>query len=280
MRGSADIDRRIDALVARQRGPMAVAVWAAGAAGRPWYVRDARAAYPAASVIKVAYLVEFFAAHAGGLDAPLPGIDAVLDDARHPALAPFSARQRADIRRALRGASVRRIGAIMMARVGAANHVYNAAANVVTAVLGGPRGLTRRIRARAAAFAPIAVRRYMLAARARGDNTTSAAALGAVVQGLAAARLRGVDGRTARAMQEAVRLRPRRAGGVHRAKSGYLPSAPVVSAFCGWWRRGRRAVVYVVMASAPRPARGPRDPLPATARRIRDLVLRHARTAR
>ncbi len=276
IRDVAAVGEAVEAIVASHRGPVGAAVWIGGAGGPPWYTRDADTSYPTASVIKAAYLVELFAAHAGALDAPAPQLAAVLDTPGHPALAPFSARQLADIRRALGRASVRRLGAIMMARLPASNHVYNAAANLATAILGGPEGLTRRLHAREPAFAPIVARRYMLADRdERGDNTASAAALGAVVQRLAAARAPGVDARTARAMQEAVRRRPVRTG-IHRAKSGYLPSAPVVSAFCGWRRARGRCAVYVVLTSAPRAARGATDPLVTTATRIRNLVLRRA----
>ena len=154
-----------------------------GGKPNPWYEWKSKAIYPTASAIKTAYLVELFTAHSTHLDEPLTGLAEVLGDDDHPALAPFNPATRAEIRRELAGASARRVGEVMMGKLHASNAVYNAAANVTTAVLGGPVNLTSKIHARDQEFAPIEVRRYMLAPRDRpGDNEASASALAAVLQ--------------------------------------------------------------------------------------------------
>src|SRR6185295_9570031 len=124
------------------------------------------------------YLVELFDLYKGKLDKPLRGADAVLKNDNHPAISHFSEEQRAEIRRELRGASVRRMAEVMTGTIEASNAVYNAAANLITAALGGPEALTARIRKRDPAFAQVSARRYMLRDRQeQGDNEAPAKAL-------------------------------------------------------------------------------------------------------
>ena len=77
----------------------------------------------------------------------------------------FDSGQREEVRRELTDATVREIDHHMIRGTGVSNVVSNAAANVTTAVLGGPEDLTRRIHARDPTFAGLVTRRYMLAAR-------------------------------------------------------------------------------------------------------------------
>lgn len=254
-------------------------LWIGGPTGRAWYERNADVSYPTASAIKTAYLLELFAAYAYVLDAPLPGLDRLLGRDGHPCLAQFSRTQRDDIRHALRGASARKIARIMMAKTRATNHVYNAAANVVTAILGGPAELSRKIRARDPAFAPVTVRRYMLAdRRRRGENTATAASLAAVLQRLALHRAPGLTRRTSVAAREAMRATRDRRGGKIYAKTGYLPPHPMVRVWSGWRESRQGSTVCVVMTCQPsrrgRRAR-PRstDRLVAIVARIRKILL-------
>jgi hypothetical protein len=276
----AALDRAVDAILVEHRDGIAAGIWVGGPSGGAWYKRAATTVFPTASAIKTAYLVELFAAHAGRLDTPLPGLERLLSADNHPALAPFSRNRRRDIRRVLGGSTVRRIGAIMMAKTQTENHVYNAAANIATALLGGPAGLTRKIHARDAAFASLTVRRYMLADRRR-DNTGSAASLAAVLQRLASRRVPGVDAATVEAMRRAMWARRDAGGSQYYRKSGYLPSDPAVSVLSGWWESGRRVAVSVVMIYAKgrrsRRRRRSIDPLAVTARRIRNLLLKRMR---
>src|SRR5262249_44785277 len=148
------------------------------------------------------------AAHADALDKPLPGADKVLSDDTHPAMAVFVYKDdRDDIRRVLSGATVRQIGHVMMTQQTVEGKavslaVYNAAANLATAVLGGPDALTRLIRKRDPAFESVAVRRYMMVEdRRSGDNDVSAATLAALYGRLANRELAGIDDTTMTAIQ-------------------------------------------------------------------------------
>lgn len=110
----------------------------------------------------------------------------VNDDA-HPAIAHFTADDRADIWAEIAGATIRRIGQMMIRGTDLSNAVYNAAANVTTALLGGPEALTGLIHDRDPAFGGLTVRRYMLTTRdVTGDNEATAASLAAVLQRVAA----------------------------------------------------------------------------------------------
>ena len=200
----------------------------ADATGAAVFERDPDAPRPTASAIKSFYLVELFARFADALDRPLPGVEGVLADDAHPAISHFTPEQRAEIRRELNGATVRRVGLVMMGTAPASNVVYNAAANVTTAVLGGPDALTALIRKRDAAFAAVSARRYMLRnRRERGDNEAPAIALAALYQRLAARRLAGIEAPAMDAIHEALRRRddPARRPALRQGRQPRLGSA-------------------------------------------------------
>ena len=189
----AALDRQLDLILQPGRdAEMALSVWVGGPSGEAWYARDADVWRPAASSIKTAYLIELFAAYADGLDAAVKGVAAIVADPTHPAIVHFDADTQTDIREHLSAASVREIGRMMIRGTGVSNAVYNAAANVTTAVLGGPEALTTLMRERDPAFAGLASRRYMLAARdVTGDNDATAASLAAALRRIAAHEVRG-----------------------------------------------------------------------------------------
>jgi hypothetical protein len=251
---------RVDGLLREHGDGIEASLWLGGAAGGGMFERHPIAPRPTASAIKSFYLVELFARFAGALDRPLPGIAGVLDDDAHPAISHFTPEQRAEIRRELTAATVRRIGLVMMGTAPASNVVYNAAANVTTAVLGGPEALTALIRERDAAFAGVAARRYMLRnRRERGDNDAPAIALAALYQRLAARRLAGIDAPTMDAVLEALRRRDDPALGRHYEKSGNLDSDPLSEVRAGWYDTAKGPVVYVVMTTQPTPGPAGRE---------------------
>jgi hypothetical protein len=246
----AELDRKIQALVAEPGDAVQVGIWF-GPAGAPIYQLAADTTLPAASVVKTAILIELFAAHAGHLDDPLgAAADAIVADDKHPAMTPFSAVQRGEIRGALHGATVSTIGAIMMGSQKASNAVYNAAANLAIASLGGPGDATAKIHARDPAFAGIAVGRYMLASRTASDNAATPASLAAVLASIAAGKLAGVDAATASAVANAM-MHGKDALGVDHHKEGNLDSDPMVCIKTGYYARGdgKPPVVYVVGAA-------------------------------
>ncbi|MBN1475822.1 hypothetical protein JXA47_03620 [Candidatus Sumerlaeota bacterium] len=279
---TAKIDEAIRAITEEHGDGIEVSVWLGGLDGAPWYALNENEWRPGASAVKAAYLVELFAAHAGSLDEPLAETDQILSDPTHPAIVHFDERAQAEIRREHEGASVRRIGEMMIHGEGVSNTVYNAAANVTTAALGGAEGITERIHARSPDFGGIAIRRYMLADRnVTGDNEATAASLAAVLRRIAGADLPGVDEETVEAIREV--LRGDRAWwlGLHFFKTGALNTNPLTRIESGYHTKRGRVIVYVVMTEQPNPgeltAEAAGERLQATTDRIRDLLLRAAR---
>jgi len=248
------LDKQVHAAMS---GPVQAGVWF-GAPGASIYELDSSQPIPTASVIKAAILVELFAAHAGHLDDAL-GTDAVMADDGHAAMTPFSASKREEIRAALTGASVRTVGAIMMGSHKASNAVYNAAANLAIASLGGPVELTKKIGARDPRFASIVVGRYMLAARTPNDNVATPASLAAVLASIATAKIPKVDAATVAAMTR-VMLQSKDGLGVRYHKDGNLENDPLVVVKTGFYLRdGKPPLIYVVGAVLPTKPTGTRD---------------------
>lgn len=274
-----------DALAEHGDGVVA-GVWVGGASGGAWYAWEPDTSRPSASAIKTSFLIELFARYADALDEPPAGLDDILRD-EHPAIAHFAPAQREEIRNGLKGASVRKIGGIMMGSVAASNIVYNGAASVATALLGGPPGMTKAIRDRDPGFASLTVRRYMLARRdVTGDNEASPAGLAAVMQRLASGKIAGVDPQTTDALRRAILEKGERFGlaGSHHFKDGLLDSNPLTFVHCGWWEPPKgEPIVYAVMVAQPDPAGHPRGQasarLGALAGRIASAVLGAATTA-
>lgn len=272
--------RALDADVRRvvaELGPGArAAVWLAAADGPPAYAWNADLPMPTASAIKAAYLIELFVEFAADLDAPLPGADALLADAAHPAVRDFRPPQRSTARRALGHASVRRVGEAMIQGKGVDNATYNLAANVVTAHFGGPSWLQARLHRRDRGFAGLHVRRYMLADRAvDGDNEATARALAAVHSLLASGR--GLPPAAAAAARS-VLAQGDDARGRHRfAKGGSLDSDPVTRVRAGFVEGPQATVVFVVMLAQDGVADGQFADagrrLAAAAQRIEELLL-------
>lgn len=253
---ATSLDERVQEVLQPLGDGLAVSVWVGPAWGAPWFVRNPEVALPSASAIKTAYLVALFARFADDLDATPPGLDEALSD-HHPAMAPYTPEQRDDIRTALQGASVRTLGGVMMGSIDAPNHVYNAAASAITAILGGPDALTAAIHAIDPAFRGIVSRRYMLAPRTvTGDNEASAASLAAVLARLAVGELPDVSPETLAAMRDAVIVQEDLHGlqGRHFVKGGSLNSDPITRVKSGWWERPELGpVVLTVMLARPNP---------------------------
>jgi hypothetical protein len=278
----AALDRQVQTILETHGEGIQASIWIGGQTGGSWYAWKADVPRPTASAIKTAYLMELFATFPKQLDKPLPGLTEFLKDA-HPAIAHFPAAQRAEIQRELAGASVRRIGEVMIGKSKASNAVYNAAANVTTAALQGPAALTKSLEARDPAFRAIQVRRYMLAARdVTGDNEATADALAAVLQALAARKIRGVELSTFAAMREVLRSTSPKETAQHFGKGGALDSDPLTRVRSGWWETPGGTLVYVVMTTQPTPGTRTRTEagkrLAATTEKLTELATAAART--
>ncbi|SIO26403.1 hypothetical protein SAMN05444166_3329 [Singulisphaera sp. GP187] len=274
------LDRDVRKIVADHGGPIRAGLWIGGPAGEALYASDPGVNLPTASAIKTAFLIELFARHAGALDDSPSGLATILKD-EHPAVAHFTPAQRDEIREGLKGASVRRIGGVMMGSVPASNIVYNAAANVTTALLGGPEELTQAIHDRDPAFAPIMVRRYMLAdRRVKGDNEATPAALAAVLQRLATRKVPGLDAATVDAVRRSVLTKDEPNLGRHYWKDGDLATDPITHVESGWYEAGDHPIVYTVMVAQPDAGGQTRDEahrhLTETAKRLTDTLVHSA----
>jgi hypothetical protein len=254
-----EVERKVQEIVQRHGHQTEAAIWLSGATGSAWIEHQATARMPSASAIKTFFLVEFFADRKDALDAPVPGADAILDDDSHPAIAHFTADQREDIRKTLKGKSAREIGKIMMGSAPASNVAYNAAASLITAVLGGPEGLTRRIHDRDPAFATVYVRRYMLRDRKEnGDNEMTARAIAELYRKLATQSLKGMSDDTTAAVRNAIIREGTAKSGFEFVKSGALDTDPLTRVEAGWKEShdGAGPVVFVVMLWQPKPGEG------------------------
>ena len=251
-------------------------IWVGPASGEALYEESTDVPRPAASSIKTSYLVEFFSDRAAALDEPVPGAADVVGDPEHPAIVHFDTDIQAEIREHLETASARTVGRHMIRGTGVSNPVYNAAANLVTAFLGGPPELTARIHARHPDFAGITSRRYMLAARdVTGDNEVTAASLAAVLAAIARGDVPGVSPETQEAMREVLFLEDTDQGR-HYYKGGSLNSKPITRVLSGFFEQpgepGGRQLVYAFMAELPGPESvAPGDLEPGDAgRRLQD----------
>jgi hypothetical protein len=246
------LSRNLDTLLKLHGENMDATIWLGGSSGSAWFELGSGKNRPTASAIKTFYLVELFDRYEGKLDNPLPGADAVLKDDSHQAISHFTPEQRDEIRRELRGASVRRIADVMMGKEDASNAVYNAAANLTTAALGGPEALTALIRKRDPAFAAVSARRYMLRNRSEpGDNEASATALAVLYQRLASRQMKGIDRNTIDAIHETFRRDNHRFWGRNFSKEGNLLTDPQTHVRAGWWQTPKGPMIYVVMTTQP-----------------------------
>lgn len=253
------IESGIDAILKRHGHEVEAAVWVGGVEGKPYFERNANQIMPSASAIKTFFLVEFFASRKDALNAPVAAADTILADDSHPAISHFTADQKQDIRKTLAGRSAREIGEIMMGKAPASNVAYNAAANVITAVMGGPERLTASIQARDPAFSKVFVRRYMLRDRnEQGDNEASAEALSTLYRNLANGSLNRIEPKTLDAIRNAVIRTGNSTEGFEYMKTGALNSDPLTRVEAGWKEpaQGKEPIVFVVMLRQSRPGTG------------------------
>ena len=248
------IDQAVDDLLKQHGSGLEVSLWLGTSSGDAWYQRNATAVRPTASAIKAFYLVVFYDRYKDQLDQPLPGAAKILDDDSHPAISHFTEQQRADIRRELTTATVRHIGEVMIGKAKVSNPVYNAAANLITAVLGGPEALTKSIRQLDPAFQSVTARRYMLRDRKQpGDNEATAAAFAAFYQRLATGSFNGIDDATLAAVRSTLLWEQDPKQGANYRKGGALNSDPLTRVHAGWWETPAGPIVNVVMTEQPAP---------------------------
>ena len=83
----AQLDQKVQTQLNEHGSGIAVSMWLSGDGPAAWYELASAKSRPAASAIKTFHLVELYAAFAAKLDDPLPEVESILDNAKHPALA-------------------------------------------------------------------------------------------------------------------------------------------------------------------------------------------------
>ncbi len=227
-------------------------VWVGGTEEGAWYERQSSTVRPAASAVKTALLIEFFAKHSTDLDAPLPGVDQMLEGDRLLAVPGWNLLGKIEARRVLRGVTVRRLGEAMMAKSQVSHEAYNTAANLVIEDLGGPETATEKIHARDPSFASIRIGTFIMEPKPH-ENEATAAALAAVLRRLATHNVPGVDEQTIEAMRQAMFVDHDSPFGTLYSKIGGQPTDPITVVRSGWWEGDRGIVVYVVITVQPNP---------------------------
>ncbi len=267
-------DAEVDRQVSDYEEPVTITVWLGTDDLQPLYRHQADRWMPAASAIKTAILVELFAKYHESLPTAPKEVSNSLEP-QHPAVKHFNRTQQGLIQAGLSHQSAQDLGKIMMGSKTESNLVYNAAANVNIALLGGPEKTTELIASRYQRPIGIKLQRYMLAPRDEpGDNLATAEGLATVLCHIANGNLPNVDPGTSQAVAEAIILTSRRfeLTGIHQLKDGALDSDPLTRVQSGFYRPQRQgnAYIYVVMASQAAPQKYARD---ETGNRLNALVL-------
>ena len=245
---SARIDAALAHLETTGTANVEYSVWLGPASGPAWYRHNAETVRPAASAIKTALAIEFFADRIESLDQAVSSIDTIVNDPDAAAIRHFDAEQKQAARQDLPGLTARQLVEAMLHKQHVnSNAAYNAAANVIIEYLGGPAAATTRIHRRFPSAKDLVIARYMLADRnTNDDNLLTADALATVLQHLTAGGA-GTDlNATVRA---AMLLDTGTSTGEHYYKGGTLSSVPQVRIEAGWWEQQGQAAIYVVIAT-------------------------------
>ena len=226
--------------------------------GRVVYEHNSRRELPAASSIKSILLLELFDRYAGELDRqPRPDIAAIVHNRKHPAVAHFKEPSQQEIANELSDVSIRQLGSILIDSKDPSgktysNIVYNGAANVAIALLGGPAAATQKMQRRDAAFRGAHLRRYMLARRnVTGDNTATPLALATLFQTTIDKNPADLTADTVQGITDILHARDYPNGATLYAKGGALYSDPVTQVRSGHYSDGKRKMNYAIMASQP-----------------------------
>ena len=224
--------------------------------GKVVYQHNSRRELPAASSIKSILLLELFAQYAEELDRqPRDEIAAIVQNRKHPAIAHFPETSKQEIAAQLSGVSIRQLGSILIDskdRSGKpySNLVYNAAANVAIALLGGPAAATAQMQQRHDAFQGAHLRRYMLARRnVTGDNTATPLALATLFQTTVNKTPPDLKAQTVKEVTDILHARDYPNGARLYAKGGTLYSDPVTQVRSGQFSNGQMTMNYAIMAS-------------------------------
>ncbi|MEE2826180.1 MAG: hypothetical protein VYE64_06090 [Planctomycetota bacterium] len=224
--------------------------------GKVMFHHNSQRELPAASSVKSILLLELFYRFSEELDQqPRPDIAAIVQNRQHPAIAHFQERSQQEIADELSNVSIRQLGSILIDSKDPSgktysNIVYNGAANVAIALLGGPAAATQKMQRRDAAFRGVHLRRYMLARRnVTGDNTATPLALATLFQTTIGKNPSDLTADTVQGITEILHARDYPSGATLYAKGGALYSDPVTQVRSGHYSDQKRTMNYAIMAS-------------------------------
>ncbi|MCH2182461.1 MAG: hypothetical protein MK108_10690 [Mariniblastus sp.] len=224
--------------------------------GKVMFHHNSQRELPAASSVKSILLLELFNRYAEELDQqPRQDIAAIVQNRKHPAVAHFSERSQQEIAAELSVVSIKQLGSILIDSKDPSgktysNIVYNGAANVAIALLGGPAAATAQMQQRHDAFQGVHLRRYMLARRnVTGDNTATPFALATLFQTTVGKTPPDVMGNTVQELTDILHVTDYPNGAKLYAKGGTLYSDPVTQVRSGHYSNGTRTMNYAIMAS-------------------------------
>jgi len=205
---------------------------------------------PVASMIKTFILVCAYLEFRDDWDEVPPELNAVLsyEEGYREPLEMFGSSARQEVRNRLGNMTYGDLAGSMMGRNQAeiGNNSYNAAANVLIFLLGGPRECTERIRSIHSDFSSVRVGRYMLAARTgENENHATVRSLATVCRIICSQQIPGLD---APDYQRITSCMQRITVGGHNCyqKHGHLSEAPSVNAWMGWIEMGDEYGIYCV----------------------------------
>lgn len=245
----AELPGSIEDYRSRNHPETTVAFWAESSVNGCVYSGE-DTVLPVASMIKTFILVSAFLEFRDDWDEVPPELNAVLsyEEGYREPLGMFSSSARQEVRNRLENMTYGNLARSMMglnqSQIG--NTSYNAAANVLIFLLGGPRECTERIRSIHRDFSTVRVGRYMLATRtSENENQASVRSLATVCRIICSQQIPGLE---AVDYQRITSCMQRITVSGHNCyqKHGHLSQAPTVNAWMGWIEMGDDYGIYCV----------------------------------
>jgi hypothetical protein len=207
-------------------------------------------ALPVASMIKTFILVSAYLEFREDWDEVPPELNAVLsyEEGYREPLEVFGSSARQEVRNRLGNMTYGDLARSMMGRNQAeiGNNAYNAAANVLIFMLGGPRECTERIRSIHSDFNSVRVGRYMLASRTNeNENQATVRSLATVCRIICSQQIPGLEAVDYQRITSCMQ-RVTVSGHNCYQKHGHLSEATSVNAWMGWIEMGDEYGIYCV----------------------------------
>ena len=206
--------------------------------------------WPSASIVKVFILITAYLEFRENWHETPNGLDEILNTGGEvsPSMRMFDSSARAHVREQLMGMTYRDLAVSMMGstqnQIG--NSAYNAAANILIYLLGGPEECTRKVRAICLEFNSVYIGRYMLEDRTPfNDNSNSLTALAAACRMIATEALPGADSNDCQELKDCLQTFSYMGFNGYQ-KRGHLSTAPSLTAWVGWMEINDQPYFYAI----------------------------------